>query len=284
MRKRWAFIAVVVLLASCGPHWGGWEDGPLTSFNRAEPLQNETVLEAEIDVPIGELEIQPGTSGNLYELDLEYNERVFKPEIDFERRGTTAVLKFRLSGEGKSIRRVGRTRLNLRFNPSVPLILKTTTGVGQSEIDLGGMKVQRLDLESGVGETVVTMLSPNQISCDHVEIQSGVGSLEVTGLGNLDFKRFRFQGGVGGSKLDFSGDWKSEGDVDIEVGVGGVELLLPRSVGAEVRAQKSFMSGVDLPDFQKRGDTYFSDNMERATKVLRMNIQAGIGGVDLRWI
>jgi hypothetical protein len=55
-------------------------------------------------------------------------------------------------------------------------------------------------------------------------------------------------------------------------------------VGAEVRAQKSFMSGVDLPDFQKRGDTYFSDNMERATKVLRMNIQAGIGGVDLRWI
>ncbi len=284
MRKRWAFIATVFLLSSCGPHWGGWEDGPLTSLNRSEPLQNDTVLEADIDVPIGQLEIQPGTSANLYELDLEYNQRIFKPEIEFERRGGTAVLKFRLNGEGKSIRRVGKTRLSLRFNPSVPLVLKTTTGVGQSEIDLGGMKVQRLNLESGVGETVVTMLSPNPISCDGVDIQSGVGSLEMTGLGNLGFKRFRFQGGVGGSKLDFSGDWKEEGDVDIDVGVGGVELLLPRSVGAEVRAQKSFMSGVDLPDFEKRGDTYFSYNLERVSKVLRLNIQAGIGGVDLRWI
>jgi hypothetical protein len=284
MRRHYAFIAVAFLLSSCGPHWGGWDDGPLTSFNRSEPLQNETVLEAYIDIPIGQLEIQTASSANLYELDLEYNDRMFKPEVEFERRGDTAVLRFRLNGEGKSVRRMGKTRLNLRFNPSVPLVLKTTTGVGQSEIDLGGMKVRKLDLQSGVGETIVTMLSPNPVTCDEVNIESGVGSLEMTGLGNLGFRRFRFEGGVGGSKLDFSGEWKEEGDVDIEVGVGGVKLLLPRSVGAEVRASKSFMSSVDLPDFEKRGETYFSYNLERVSKVLRLNIQAGIGGVDLRWI
>lgn len=259
-------------------------EGQTTSLHKSVPVAGEELLEVDIDVPIGKLEIEAGTSTELYEFDLDYNERAFTPEVNFQKRGTTGVFTFRMSGEGKHVRRMGKNRLNLRLNPDVPIVLRTKNGVGESEIDLGGLQIRELSLENGVGETNISMLTPNKISCDRVDIQNGVGALKMMGLGNLACKQLRFQGGVGGSELDFSGDWREEGDISIEVGVGGVELRVPRSIGAEVTANKSFMSGVDLPEFEKRGDTYVSYNVDRASKVLRLRINAGIGGVELKWL
>jgi hypothetical protein len=272
------------LLCSCVVSDWDERESRRASLSKVEPSQNEELLEADISLPVGTLEIEAGTSANLYEIDLEYNERSFRPDIDFRRSGAKAELRFRLSGEGRSSRKVGKNRLTLRLNPNVALVLRTRTGVGESQIDLGGMSVRELDLENGVGETALTMLSPNRITCDEVQIRNGVGALDMTGLGNLGFQRLRFQGGVGGSNLDFSGDWKEEADVEVEVGVGGVKLRLPRSVGAEVRAGRSFLSGVDLPEFEKRGDKYYSYNLSRVSKVVRFRVQAGIGGVEWDWL
>ena len=113
---------------------------------------------------------------------------------------------------------------------------------------------------------------------------SGVGAMELIGIGNLSFREFEFQGGVGGSKLDFSGDWSELGDVEIEVGVGGVEILVPRNIGVEVRVSKGFFSEFSMPGFDKQGDTYYSDNIEQVEKVVKFRISAGIGGVQIKWI
>jgi len=274
--------ACCLLLSSCGIEEA--VEGNLATMQKSEPLGNEELLEAEIDLPVGTLEIEAGPASNLYECELEYNERAFSPELDVHRRGNTAVLHFRLNGEGKGTRRMGKTRLTLRLNPSVPVVLRTKNGVGESRIDLENLRVRELRIENGVGETQVSMLSPNQTTCERVDISNGVGALKMTGLGNLAFRQLRFQGGVGGSELDFSGEWREEGEINIDVGVGGVELTVPRSVGAEVQASKSFLSGVNLPDFEKRGDTYISNNMERVNKVIRLRVNAGIGGVDLKWL
>ncbi len=274
-----AFLSLFVSSCNIGEF-----EGQTTSLHKSVPAAGEELLEVNIDVPIGKLEIEAGTSTELYEFDLDYNERAFTPEVNFQKRGTTGVFTFRMSGEGKHVRRMGKNRLNLRLNPDVPIVLRTKNGVGESEIDLGGLQIRELSVENGVGETNISMLTPNKISCDRVDIQNGVGALKIVGLGNLACKQLRFQGGVGGSELDFSGDWHEEGDISIDVGVGGVELRVPRSIGAEVTANKSFMSGVDLPEFEKRGDTYVSYNVDRASKVLRLRINAGIGGVELKWL
>ncbi|RPJ62254.1 MAG: hypothetical protein EHM23_03985 [Acidobacteria bacterium] len=282
MYKSLSCVAFFSLfLSAC--HIGDFE-GQTTSLHKSVPVAGEELLEVDVDVPIGKLEIEAGTSTDLYEFDLDYNERAFTPEVNFQKRGSTGMLTFRLSGEGKHVRRMGKNRLNLRLNPDVPVVLRIKNGVGESQIDLGGMRIRELSLENGVGETSISMLTPNKISCDRVDIQNGVGALKMIGLGNLACKQLRFQGGVGGSELDFSGDWREEGDIQIEVGVGGVELRVPRSVGAEVTASKSFMSGVDLPEFEKKGDTYVSYNVDRVSKVLRLRISAGIGGVELKWL
>lgn len=253
-------------------------------LSKSEDLNGAEQLEARVELKFGNLEIGPGDSAKLYELDLRYNELAVTPEVELARDGGVAKLTVGLSGEGKSIRSMGDTRLTLRLNDSLPLDLEARTGVGESEIDLSGFKLDALELECGVGEAKISMLSPNSADCGRFDVTSGVGSLEVVGLGNIAFSDFRFRGGVGEAKLDFSGDWRRLGSVEIDVGVGGVELRFPRELGVEARVSKNFLSGFDMEGFTQKGDTYYSENIDRTDKLIKLRIRAGIGGVTVKWI
>jgi hypothetical protein len=253
-------------------------------FNQVEPVGDEELLRAQVQLKVGQIEVEPGSNTNSYEVELHYNELAFEPVVDFVREGGVADLSIGLEGEGKSFSGLGQNRLLLRLSPDTPLELETTNGVGECNLNLSGMKVRSLILESGVGETNVTMLEANPITCERVEISSGVGALELVGLGNLSFEELEFQGGVGGASLDFSGEWDTVGEVEIEVGVGGISLMLPRDIGAEVRASKTFMSDIELPGFTKKGNIYYSDNLDLARKVIKFRVTAGIGEVELEWI
>ncbi|MFQ5738508.1 MAG: hypothetical protein ACE5JX_05810 [Acidobacteriota bacterium] len=285
MNKSLVASGFALLWTSCVisvDDWGG--EARFTNYQSSETVGEEQRLEANIELNIGTLEIDAGSPLNVYDLDLYYNEAAFRPDLDFRREGDVAHLDFQLKGEGRSIRKLDKTRMNLRLNPTLALRLEAQTGVGETQIDLSGMKIESLRLENGVGETTLSMLSPNSGDCDRIEVRNGVGSLEITGLGNFGFRQMQFQGGVGGAKLDFSGSWEREGEVDIAVGIGGVKILLPRNLGAEVRMSKNLLSGIDASEFRKKGNTYYSNNLDHVDKVVRFRIRTGIGGISIRWI
>ena len=276
-------ILALLALTSCSCMVvGDWGKIEYADFKSSEPSQGEERIEARIELGVGQMRVEPGSASQTYELELRYNEAAFKPDLDFSRQGTTALLNFDLEGKGRS-GRAGNNELNLRLNPQARLALQGKTGVGENDIDLTGMKVESVNLAAGVGETTLSMLSPNPIRCKSVKLQTGVGSFEARGLGNLNFEELRFDGGVGSAELDFSGAWEQSGDISIAVGVGGVEVYLPREVGFELRASKSFLSGLNISGFTKQGSIYRSDNYDKAQKHAKIRIRAGIGGVDIRW-
>jgi len=285
MIKKVSLIAIIAVSASCAmslDDWGG--EANYVYFNQSEPAGEEELLRATVELGVGQMEIQPGSTENAYEVDMHFNELAFRPQVEFQREDGKARLKVGLEGEGQSFMKMGETILSLRLNPETPLHLDASTGVGESNIDLSGMRIRSLSLECGIGETSLTVTQPNRSECDRVEVSSGVGAMELIGLGNLSFREFEFQGGVGGSRLDFSGDWAELGDVDIEVGVGGIEILIPKDLGVEIRVSKGFFSEFSMPGFEKQGDTYFSDNIDQVDKVVKFNVHAGIGGVQIKWI
>ncbi len=278
-------LSVLLFPASCVVSLDGLGgEVNYVDFTQSEPVAGEESLRARVELKVGQIEVEPGSPANTYELELHYNELAFEPMIDFARESGVAELSIGLEGEGKSFRGLGDNRLYLRLSPEIPLELKTSNGVGECDLNLSGMKIRSLVLESGVGETKLRMLESNPITCEKLEISSGVGGLELVGLGNLSFDELEFRGGVGGASLDFSGNWDTVGEVEIEVGVGGISLRLPRDLGAEIRASKTFMSNLELPQFTKKGDTYYSDNIERVSKVIKFRVAAGIGEVKLEWI
>ncbi|MBI4446358.1 MAG: hypothetical protein HY645_10660 [Acidobacteria bacterium] len=277
------FLILLLFWSSCVIDLGR-NGGGLTDLRKNEPRRDEERISASVHIGVGVLQIEPGDPTQAYELNLEYNREAFNPRLEWRSENRQGRLDLSLAGVGRSVRRISRTRLNLRLNPEIPLRLEARTGVGGSHIDLSGMSVESVNLQSGVGENDLTMLTPNRTVCDRLDIESGVGALEITGLGNFSFNRFHFKGGVGGSVLDFSGQWARVGEVEIEVGVGGTSIRLPRDLGVEMQVAKSLLSGIDMEGFQKREGRYVSDNFERSAKKVRLQIKSGIGGIKVQWI
>ncbi|HSR68599.1 MAG TPA: LiaF domain-containing protein [Acidobacteriota bacterium] len=283
MIQKLTLASLLLLTASC-IQIGDFGKVTYADMKSSEPSQGETRLQAEVDMSVGELMIQPGENDFTYKLDARYNKEAYEPKVSMSRDGDTAKLKVTLEKTSSGTAR-GKNELDLRLNPQAVLALTTKAGVGEARIDLSDMKVEELRLASGVGATRLTMLTANPVRCKSFKIEAGVGALEATGLGNLNFESMRFEGGVGGAELDFSGAWENPGEIEIEVGVGGVEIRIPRDVGVRLRASESFLSGLDLNDFQKEGGgRYRSNNIDDARKVISIRLETGIGGVEINWI
>jgi hypothetical protein len=285
MFSSFAPVVLVLSLGSCTALWDRLPgEANFVDWNQSEDWGGEELLEVQLGLKAGQLEVRPGTSSELYNLKIHYNELAFEPQVELQRQGNRAELFIGMEGKGKSLRGLGDSRLNLCLNPDVPLELHARTGVGGSNIDLSGMKIHSLVLQSGVGETKVGISEPNRARCKEVELLSGVGAFEVVGLGHLAFDELEFHGGIGKAKLDFSGSCSQLGEITIRVGIGDVEIRLPRSIGAEVRGSEGFLSEFNMPGFRRCGDAYHSENSDHAAEIVRFQIQAGIGRIALEWI
>jgi hypothetical protein len=259
----------------------------MVSTTQSRPLGTESSLDADISFGIGNLEISSDSLSVLYSLDLEYDKANFEPHVLYE---AASGNRGHLSVKLESARHVGfRTktqtnRLRLSFNETLPLELSVNAGVGQARLSLSRLKIKRLDMESGVGGAKISSYEPNPVECDRVRIRNGVGGMKAVGLGNLNFRELEFEGGVGGADLDFTGQWKQDAQVRIQVGVGGVSVRMPRDVGVEVDAEKSFLSGIHLDGFMKRNSRYYSESYDKAKVRVFMRVTTGVGGFRINWV
>lgn len=280
-------MTAVLLLSGCNLE----ERVPveMAKIEKSSPVGNASSLQADISLDIGSLEISGEKSPNLYSLDLEYDRASYQPEINYDQgSGGEGRLSLKLESIHKrGIRDERRNnRLLLNLTDSLPVSIKVNTGVGDARLALSRLHLTRLDLQSGVSDARLSAYDPNPAVCDEIRLRSGVGSLNAVGLGNLNFRRFDFEGGVGGATLDFSGPLKQDAEVRIVVGVGGVTARMPRDVGVRVTAEKHFLSGLQLDGFHREGagDDYFSENYNRAKVRIYVVVKTGVGGFRISWI
>jgi hypothetical protein len=261
----------------------------MVALNQAQPLGKEKSLKSTVRFDIGSLEISGDkSSDSLYSYSLEYDKATFSPETHYTPALDGTEGRFYLSLQ--STHRLGihpqsyNNKLLLSFNKTLPLQLVVKSGVGDTRLSLSGLKVSGIDFESGVGEARISSYEANPVPCDSIRLKNGVGRLEAIGIGYLNFRQLEFEGGVGGANLDFTGEWKRNADVRIKVGVGGVHVRLPRELGVKVEAEKNFLSGLHLEDFDKQGPYYYSKNYDKASIRVSFSVETGIGGLRITWL
>ena len=248
-------------------------------ISQEEALENIEKLQVRINLGLGSLEVTRGEADSLYDLSIDYNGKNDKPEIDFSRSGISASLRVLLEGKQGSKWWNDENIIDIALSSEVDLDASFITGVGENIVDLTGMKVENLEVTNGVGNTEIYMDEINGISCRSVNVTNGIGRLKMTGIGNFAFSDFNFRGGIGDSSLDFSGEWKSIGDISIKVGLGSLEVMLPEDVGVRVRSSKSFLSNLQMPGFNQVGNEYQSSNINEADKEIVIRLSTGIGDV-----
>lgn len=126
----------------------------------------------------------------------------------------------------------GGRRWNVRLGPALPISLSLDSGVSQTDVDLRGLTISRLDVKTGVSRTKVRLPDTGRIDAS---IDGGVGNTTIvvparmaaritadSGVGSLNVpSSYRKEGGT---YVSGSAETTSTLDLDVELGVGSVTI------------------------------------------------------------
>jgi hypothetical protein len=256
---------------------------PFATFRQ---MHGETRLTTRLEYAAGDLRVVPGRPGELYRMDLSYDQDRYVPVSDFDASSSSVVLGVRPAGEG-GVRVVSRKQLNqvavVTLSPRVDLTLSLTLGAVDADVELGGLRVTRLDLKTGASRAVVRFSQPNAARCARATISAGAAEVSVLGLGNSRCDEIGFEGGMGKVLLDFGGGWSSSAQVDVKMAVGELTLRLPRRIGVRITMDK-FLSSFESAGLQRRGNEFVSPNYDRSQRRLNLDLATAVGGVNVEWV
>lgn len=255
---------------------------------------NEREVVMKLESLFGNVYVSRGDPGKILSADIRFegNEKA-KTNIDYNVRNSIGYLNINLNKgdqyhEGDEhdvqLNDIENGKWYLRFTDAVPIRLDAELGCGRGEFDLTGLRVKRFKLSTGASSVILRCDEPNRSVIEDLHIESGVGKLVATKLGNTNFRRLKFSGGVGSYDLDFGGDFRSEADVMIEVGLGAITINIPDNIGAKVMCQESWISKIhlDAAFVEREDNTYYTDNYSSAPGRLNIRVEAGLGSVRIQ--
>jgi len=94
------------------------------------------------------------------------------------------------------------------------------------------------------------------------------------------FKGLDLQMGAGKTTVDLTGDYAQSFDASIEGGVGEATVLLPSEVGVKAKAEGG-LGKINAEGLKRVGDSYVNDAYGESDVNLNVDVQGGIGAINL---
>ncbi len=242
---------------------------------------DERSLAVKVAYGAGTFRLAPSDQGLLYRMQLKYDEDRFQPRTDFD--GHTLSLGVEGTGKDINLRHNEGGSLDLTLARDLPMDLTLAFGAVQADVDLGGLSLTDLDLQTGASESTVDVSSPNPVQMRSASLQVGAADFTARHLGNLNAHRLEVSAGVGDVTLDLTGAWSQDADVAIKMGLGSLDLRLPEGLGVRLR-KKTFLTALDSQGLVKRGDDYYSPDWDSAKRRITIDVNAAFGSVNVSWV
>ena len=201
-----------------------------------------------------------GGADQLMEADFEYSQESWKPEISFEQQDSEGTLSVKQSGLTDNLNfNLGDNQRNewrIRLNDEVPQNLECSIGAGETELDLRGLSLDRVDIDAGVGQHDINL---TDTSLPELTVDAGVGEVNI----------------------DLSGTWNNNLRAEIDGGIGELNLKVPSDVGVQLDVSGG-LGSVDVPPgYTKEGGTYTNAAYEQAEYRLDIDVDAGMGSIEV---
>jgi hypothetical protein len=277
---RIALLATV--LAATTAQAQSWQ-----TITQARRVSGEEQLRVFVEHGAGTLRIHPAGSGQLYRVALRYDEDIFTPRVRYTL--TSSSLRVTM----QSADRRGNRRdfdwdddaqsLDLQLTPDVPLALSVRFGAGRADVDLGGLNIRTLSVETGASQSQLRFDTPNAGSCRFMELKVGAAEFRAFGLGNARCDRITLDAGVGDILLDLSGDLPEgfAGTVSVHMGLGGLEVRVPEDLGVRLNVRR-FLASVERVGFIAEGNgSWVTPNWNEATRKITLDIRAVFGRIEI---
>ena len=141
--------------------------GAETTEQQTVPRDAATSVDAELDMDFGILKIDPAAAGStdLFVGDFSFDDDEWRPEVSYQLEGQTGVLDVQQPGDFgnldfNDLDDIGQNdgnRWDVQLARDVPLDLEVDLDTGSSELNLGGLDVRTLDVETNAGEITIDL-------------------------------------------------------------------------------------------------------------------------------
>ena len=111
--------------------------------------------------------------------------------------------------------------------PDLPFVLEGSIGIGESKLELGGLRLLDTDLELGVGAHEVSFSEPLAAPTASIRLDGFMGETKILGLGNASPASFMFDHFIGETLVDLRGEWQNDAVIDYRCGIGACILRAP---------------------------------------------------------
>lgn len=259
-------------------------------------VSDYAALDVNFTYGLGTLTVKPNLKKQSIIGTISYNSNKVNPKIDFS--GSPSRGQLNVSVETYDVDNdvdikvnnfnIGRhieqyeNEMDFMLPGNIPTRLMLDFGIGEADLDLSGIQLNDLSLDCGLSEAKITITEPNDIDCDWVSINNGLGDLTVRGLGNIRARNIKLGVGLGSAYIDMRGGHLSDTDVRADVGLGSLELILPRQMNIRIEVDHSFMSSVTIKGMIRKGENeYISSEWKNGQPTMTMDLGVGLGSVDV---
>jgi hypothetical protein len=212
------------------------------------------------------------------------NCRVF---LNFENTGSPSIsqtISTRMFGE----ERPGSKVWKMYLSDSKPYTLQLEYGIGNANVDLSGLAIKKLMINTGSADVNIGYSSlENKVDMDTLSVKVDLGSLYVK---NINLSRARYTAadvGFGNMTLDFSANAPLVSNRIVgSIGAGNLTIILPSAeTPVLVTINDSWLCSVKIPEVLKkvRPNTFANDAYsENATNALVFNLDVSMGNIIFR--
>ena len=279
MKRALTAVAAVVLVAAlaCSPtiNVPHVDTGATETLTVNEPLPAEAdIAHVALEMGAGSLELAAGASG-LAEGTIRYNVAGWRPTIT----RTDAHLRIE-QGTPEPNLVLGEDTVNewnLRLGDT-PMELSVHAGAYSGQMDLTGLRLQRLEIQDGASNTQVTFSAPNPAEMEELSYTTGASTVDLSGLGFANFARMTFEGGAGSYTLDFGGGLQREAEVTLHAGVSSLRIEVPSGTPAQVTVGGALREVTTLGAWTQSGDRYEAAG---SGPTLTIRVDMGLGSLTL---
>ncbi len=246
-------------------------DEEVKSDHFSAPIDGARSATVRLDLSVGTAAVKAlDNADNLIEADVKY----------------TGEMEFSVTGEAEKTVRLGQKwskdvvtpikdalgkfayrddlRWDIGLSPDVAIDLDVKGGVGQNNFDLSGLRLTAFHLDTGVGETRLTL--PATGTPYNVDLNGGVGGMVIT-IADGAALRLRVKGGVGGVSIHLPENAAVR--VEVKGGLGG----------ANFPSRFTRTKGTD--DFISKSGTWETSGYSLAAQQIYIQFDGGVGGLKV---
>ena len=252
------------------------EDPPLAS---PDLLAGAVPGRIELDLSMATFELIAGRPGEPIRLEADYNQAKFKLQPTFEETddGWVYRLEFGKRGLFSPIIQFedGDNVIRLTVPRGMPLSLEGEIGVGETIMELGGLAIDEIQLEVGVGSHRLRFDEPLAAPMGSFVLDGSIGEVHVYDLGNASPSDVRVESSIGELFVGLDGAWQRDCRVRVSGGLGESRVELPTGVNVNVERASVGLGEANRPRVH---DRTFIEGAPTVT----VAVSGGIGEVTVR--